>query len=97
MTEAFYPFDFTAALECAEAIEIFLTDAFETQDLEHIAAALAIAARSEGMSELSLRTGFSREQISLSFSTPDCLKSEITLALLKAMDLNLPLPAHGFG
>jgi probable addiction module antidote protein len=91
MNESFYPFDFAAVLDSAETIEVFLADAFETEDLEHIRVALGIVARSEGVTELVQKTDISREKISDAFSAPDALTSEISVAVLKAMNLRLPL------
>jgi len=92
MAEKFYPFDFAAALDSAEAIEIFLTDAFETQDIEHIAAALKIVASSEGVVELAAKAELPQAQISQALSAPHNLASETTLAVLSIMGLSLPTP-----
>lgn len=96
MAEKFYPFDFTAALDSVEAIEIFLTDAFETQDIEHIAVALKIVARSEGVVELAGKAELPQAQISQALSSPDNLASETTLAVLSIMGLSLPTPPQRF-
>lgn len=91
-TVKFYPFDFAAALDSAEAIEIFLVSALETQDIEHIAAALKIVARSEGLAELAARAELPQAQISQALAAPNNLTSETTLAVLSIMGLNLPTP-----
>ncbi|OFA00323.1 hypothetical protein [Duganella sp. HH101] len=52
MAEKFSPYDPTQALNSLEAIEVFMTDAFETGDAAHIAAALDIAAKAQGLTQL---------------------------------------------
>lgn len=96
MAEKFYPFDFAAALDSAEAIKIFLTDAFETQDIEHIAAALKIVARAEGIVELAAKTELPLAQISHALSAPNNLTSETTIAVLSIMGLSLPTAPQRF-
>ena len=93
MAETFLPYDPAAALESVEAIEVFMTDAFETGDAAHIAAALGVVARAKGMTELAARTGLSREQLyrSLSLNGNPTLKT--TLAVMKAVGLSLEVAA----
>lgn len=43
-------------------------DAFETVDAAYVAKALGVAARAKGMTEISRKTGLSREQLYRSFS-----------------------------
>jgi probable addiction module antidote protein len=49
MAERFFPYDPADALDSLEAIEVFLVDAFETNDAAHIAAAFSDVARAKGM------------------------------------------------
>ncbi|RFP14049.1 transcriptional regulator [Duganella sp. BJB488] len=52
MAEKFSPYDPAQALSSREAIEIFMTDAFETGDAVHIAAALDVVAKAQGLTQL---------------------------------------------
>lgn len=52
MAEKFSPYDPTQALNSREAIEVFMVDAFETGDAAHIAAALGIVAKAQGLTQL---------------------------------------------
>jgi len=52
MAEKFSPYDPTQALNSLEAIEVFMADAFETGDAAHIAAALDIVAKAQGLTQL---------------------------------------------
>lgn len=52
MTEPLYDYDPAAALDSPEAVEVFITDAFETGDASYIAKALGVVARAEGMSNI---------------------------------------------
>ncbi|PNF71889.1 transcriptional regulator [Stutzerimonas stutzeri] len=55
----FINYDPAAALSDAEARAIFLNDAFETQDGDHILGAIAVAVRAYGARKLSSETGIS--------------------------------------
>lgn len=50
-------FDPAAMLRTDEAIEVFLDDAFQTGDAQHIAAAIGAAARAKGMTKIARETG----------------------------------------
>ncbi len=52
-------YDPAAALTHVEAIAIFLQDAFETQDSDHILGAIAVTVRAYGARKLSGETGIS--------------------------------------
>ncbi|MYN20352.1 transcriptional regulator [Rugamonas sp. FT107W] len=52
MAEKFSPYDPAQALGSREAIEIFMADAFETGDAAHIAAALDVVAKAQGLTQL---------------------------------------------
>ena len=53
MAENFFPYDPAQALNSREAIEVFMADAFETGDAAHIASALDIVAKAQGLTRLS--------------------------------------------
>jgi len=52
MAEKFSPYDPAQALGSREAIEAFMADAFETGDAAHIAAALDVVAKAQGLTQL---------------------------------------------
>ena len=89
MAEIFSPYDPVDALDSDEAIGVFMADAFETGDADHIAAALGVAARAKGMTELATRTGLSREQLVSSLSAHGNPSLKITLAVMSAIGLAL--------
>lgn len=56
-------FDAAIVLDTPEAIEEYLTDAFESEDAAFITHALGIVARARGMSKLAEDTGLSRQAL----------------------------------
>ncbi len=52
MREKLHGYNFEEHLDDAESIEIFLQDAFETNDPGYIANAIAVVAKSKGMTGL---------------------------------------------
>jgi probable addiction module antidote protein len=91
MTEQFSPYDPAAALGSNEAIEVFMADAFDTGDASHIAAALGVVARAKGMTELSIKTGLSREQLYRSLSAQGNPTLKTTLAVMKAFGMEIAI------
>lgn len=61
-------FDPAELLDSNEAIEVFLADAFETEDPAYISKALGVVARAKGMANVAGETGLSREQLYKSLS-----------------------------
>lgn len=90
MAETFHPFDPAEVLDTAENIRFFLLHAFEVADADYTTAVLQLVARAEGLTELANTTGYTREQISIAFSSPDNLISPVTLAVLNQLGLELP-------
>lgn len=82
-------YDFTAALVDDEAIAIFMADALETGDAAHIASALGIVAKAKGMTLVAADTGLSREQLYRSFSEEGNPTLKSTLAVMKALGIEL--------
>lgn len=82
-------YDFTAALVDDEAIAIFMADALETGDAAHIASALGIVAKAKGMTSVAADTGLSREQLYRSFSEEGNPTLKTTLAVMKALGIEL--------
>lgn len=68
VTEKLTTYDPAAALVDDEEIAAFMADAFETGDAAYVAKALGVVARAKGMTEISRKTGLSREQLYRSFS-----------------------------
>jgi probable addiction module antidote protein len=89
MAEKLYDYDPADALTSQEAIEVFLTDAFDTGDARYIAKALGVVARAKGMTAVARETGLAREQLYKSLSENGNPTLETTLAVLKAVGFTL--------
>ena len=94
MTEKLSDYDPADALKSDEAIEVFLTDAFETGDARHIAAALGVVARAKGMTKIAQETGLAREQLYKTLSENGNPTLETTLAVLKAIGFEMTGKRH---
>lgn len=89
MSEKLYEYNFEKHLEDAEAIEIFLQDAFETNDPGYIANAIGVVAKSKGMAEIARKTGLSREQLYKSLSQKGNPTLRTFLSVLSAVDFEI--------
>jgi probable addiction module antidote protein len=76
-------------LTSAEAIAIFLTEAFRTEDAGYIAHALGVVARAKGMAEIASHTGLSRVQLYRSFSSAGNPRLKTVLAVMSALGVEL--------
>jgi len=76
-------------LTSAEAIAIFMAEAFQTNDAGYIAHALGVVARAKGMAQIAGQTGLSREQLYRSFSEHGNPTLKTTLAVMKALGIEL--------
>ncbi len=76
-------------LTSKKAIAIFLAEALQTNDAAYIAHALGVAARAKGMSQISGQTGLSREQLYRSFSADGNPTLKTTLAVVRALGIEL--------
>ena len=94
MNEKIYNYDPAAALDDDEAIAIFMADAFETNDAGYIAKALGVVARAKGMAEIAKTTGLSREQLYRSFSEKGNPTLKTTLAVMKAIGVEVTAKSH---
>ncbi len=94
MTEKLIPYDPAAALVDDEEIAAFMADAFETGDAGYIAHALGIVARARGMTQIAQETGLSREQLYRSFSGAGNPTLKTTLAVMKALGIDLAARPH---
>ena len=89
MNENLSTYDPANALDSPEAVEIFITDAFDTGNAEHIAKALGVVARAKGMTNVAKQTGLSREQLYRSFSEKGNPTLKSTLAVMQALGLDI--------
>lgn len=76
-------------LDSLENLAVFLADAFESGDAGRVADALALVARSPGMTELAAAAGLPRGQLESALGAGE-LKLDVTLAIMKVIDLHLP-------
>lgn len=94
MAEKFTKFDPAALLERDDDIVVFMADAFETGDAAYIAKALGIVARARGMTEIAHETGLSREQLYRSFSERGNPTLKTTLAVMRALGVDMTAKSH---
>ena len=94
MTDPLTTYDPAAALVDDEEIAVFMADAFETGDAAYVAKALGVVARAKGMTEISRKTGLSREQLYRSFSERGNPTLKATLAVMRALGINMTAKAH---
>ena len=89
MAKKLTTYDPATSLTSDEAIAIFMTDALETNDAGYIAHALGVVARAKGMAKIAGKTGLSREQLYRSFSENGNPTLKTTLAVMKALGIEL--------
>ena len=89
MVEKLTTYDPAAALVDDAQIAIFLADALETGDASFVAKALGTVARAKGMAQIAQRTGLSREQLYRSFSASGNPTLKPTLAVMKALGVEV--------
>jgi probable addiction module antidote protein len=89
MTEKLTTYDPAEDLTSDRAIADFMTGAFETNDPGFIAHALGVVARAKGMTQIARQTGLSREQLYRSFSEGGNPTLRTTLAVMKALGIEL--------
>ena len=94
MGEKLINYDPAEDLGSDEAIAVFLEEAFKTEDAGYIAHALGVAARAKGMSQIAKDTGLSREQLYRSFSENGNPTLKTTIAVMKALGIELASKAH---
>ena len=94
MSERLTTYDPAEDLTSDEAIAIFMAEAFETEDAGYIAHALGVVARSKGMTQIASQTGLSREQLYRSFSENGNPTLKTTIAVMKALGIELTAKAH---
>lgn len=89
MTEKLTSFDPAEHLQSDQAITGFMAAAFATGDQAYVAHALGVVARAKGMTQIASQTGLSREQLYRSFSAQGNPTLRTTLALMKALGMEL--------
>ncbi len=89
MARKFTVYDPAEDLTSAEAIAVFLTEAFRTEDAGYIAHALGVVARTKGMAEIASHTGLSRVQLYRSFSSAGNPRLKTILAVMSALGVEL--------
>lgn len=94
MSEKLTTYDPAEDLTSDAAIATFMSAAFETEDAGYIAHALGLVARSKGMSQIASQTGLSREQLYRSFSENGNPTLKTTIAVMKALGIELTAKAH---
>ncbi len=83
------PYDPAEDLETDEAMAVFMAEAFATGDAGYISHAVGVVARAKGMSQIARETGLSREQLYRSLSGQGNPTLKTTLAVMKALGLEL--------
>ena len=89
MAEKLTTNDPSADLSSDETIAIFMAEAFQTHDAGYVAHALGVVARAKGMAQIAGQTGLSREQLYRSFSENGNPTLKTTLAVMKALGIEL--------
>jgi probable addiction module antidote protein len=82
-------FDAADYLDDAEAIAIYLEDAFDTGDSAYITHALGTVARAKGMTEVSRKSGLSRESLYKALSAEGNPEFATILKVMSALDLKI--------
>jgi probable addiction module antidote protein len=94
MREKLTKLDPSEALGSSEAVAVFMEEAFKTEDAGYIAHALGVVARAKGMTQIAKDTGLSREQLYRSFSENGNPTLKTTIAVMKALGIELTAKAH---
>ena len=93
MAEKLTNYDPAEDLASDEAIATFMAEAFRTNDVAYISHALGVVARAKGMAQIAGQTGLSREQLYRSFSEKGNPTLKTTLAVMKALGIELTAKA----
>jgi probable addiction module antidote protein len=89
MTEKLTSYDPATALVDDTEIAFFMADALATGDAGYIAKCIGVVARAKGMAGIATETGLSREQLYRSFSEDGNPTLKSTLAVMKALGIEL--------
>ena len=82
-------FDPAEYLDNADAMVVFMNEAFATGNHKFIAKSLGVVARAKGMSALSEETGLSREQLYRSFGEQGNPTLKTLIAVTQALGIEL--------
>jgi probable addiction module antidote protein len=82
-------FDAADYLDNAEAIAIYLEEAFATEDPAYISHALGTVTRAKGMTEVARKTGLSRESLYKALSAEGNPEFATILKVMSALDLKI--------
>lgn len=91
MPDPLLDYDPSEYLDTPEAIEVFVSEAFKTENPAYIAKAIGVAAKAKGMTEVASKTGLSREQLYRSFSDQGNPTLKTIMAVMDALGLHLSL------
>jgi len=94
MAEKITTYDPAEDLTSDDGIATFMAEAFESNDAGYIAHALGVVARARGMTQIASQTGLSREQLYRSFSERGNPTLKTTLAVMKALGIDLTAKLH---
>jgi probable addiction module antidote protein len=94
MAEKLTTYDPAEDLVSDSATATFMAEAFETEDAGYIAHALGVVARAKGMAQIATQTGLSREQLYRSFSANGNPTLKTTIAVMKALGIELTAKVH---
>ena len=94
MTKKLATYDPAEDLATNDAMVAFMAEAFETNDAGYIAHALGVVARAKGMTQIAGQTGLSREQLYRSFSENGNPTLKTTLAVMRALGIELTARVH---
>jgi probable addiction module antidote protein len=94
MTKKLTSYDPAEDLATDEAMATFMVAAFETSDAGYIVHMLGVVARAKGMAQIAGLTGLSREQLYRSFSENGNPTLKTTLAVMKAIGIELTAKVH---
>ncbi len=89
MTEKLTTYDPATALVDDTEIAVFMAGALATGDAGYIAKCVGAVARAKGMADIAAETGLSREQLYRSFSEDGNPTLKSTLAVMKALGIQL--------
>ncbi len=89
MADRLIAYDPAEDLTSEEDYALFMQEAFATEDVAYIAHALGVVARAKGMTQIAVETGLSREQLYRSFSENGNPTLKTTLAVMKALGIQL--------
>jgi probable addiction module antidote protein len=87
------PWDSAAYLETPEDVVAYLDAVFEDGDVELIAHALGVVARSKGMTEIARRAGVGRQSLYKALSPEGRPEFATVLNVIRALGLKLTITA----